>query len=51
MYHSPLCISVEGETCGLAPEVEFAKDIAYMDTRSNASYFGIGSDLDTVVTS
>lgn len=48
IHHNPLCIFVDGETHSLAPEVEFAQDIAYVDTRSNASYFGIGSDLDTV---
>lgn len=51
IYHNPLGITVEGETCGLAPEAEFARNNVYMDTRSNASYFGIGSDLNAAVRS
>lgn len=51
IYHNPLGIIVEGETCDLAPEAEFAKYNVFIDTRSNASYFGIGSDLDATVTS
>ncbi|KKY36994.1 hypothetical protein UCDDA912_g02999 [Diaporthe ampelina] len=51
IYHNPLGITVEGETCGLAPEAEFAKYNVHMDTRSNASYFGIGSDLNAAVKS
>lgn len=51
IYHNPLGITVEGETCDLAPEAEFAKYNVHMDTRSNASYFGIGSDLNAAVKS
>ncbi|KAK2603065.1 hypothetical protein N8I77_009549 [Diaporthe amygdali] len=51
IYHNPLGIIVEGETCNLAPEAEFAKYNVFIDTRSNASYFGIGNDLDATVTS
>lgn len=44
IYHNPLGITVEGETCDLVPEAEFAKYNVHIDTRSNASYFGIGRD-------
>ncbi|KAH8756681.1 hypothetical protein F5883DRAFT_352996, partial [Diaporthe sp. PMI_573] len=51
IYHNPLGITVEGETCGLCPECEFARNNVFMDTRANASYFGIGSDLNAAVKS
>lgn len=37
--------------CDLVPEAELAKYDVLMDTRFNASYVGIGSNLNTAVKS